>query len=128
MTSDRTSDRINFALLTAAFSLVATMNVGCKKNVDPAAFDAGATTASATVAATETAPTAEPSTSAAPLASLDPPKVVVAPKVAAKPTASAPKTIEACDKAKLICPNAGRASQSQCLAFTAECTKQGGHL
>ncbi len=125
-----TLNRISPTLVTAAFALVATMHVGCKKNVDPAAFDAGATTVAATgsVAATETAPTADPSTSAAPLASLDPPKVVVAPKVAAKPTASAPKTIEACDKAKAICPNAGRASQSQCIAFTAECTKQGGHL
>jgi hypothetical protein len=124
-----TPNRMSLALVTAAIALAA-MSTGCKKNVDPAAFDAGATTAAtASAAPTETAAAVDPSASAAPLASLDPPKVVVAPKaVAAKPTASAPKTIEACDKAKAICPNAGRASQSQCLAFTAECTKQGGHL
>lgn len=122
--------------MLAAMSSVALSAAGCKKNVDPNAFDAGAP---AVVAQPVVAAPVEVPDAAAPLAPLA--AAATAPAVVKKPTvkpdagAATPKVdslaLQECTNARSFCtsPKAkqeGSSTKKLCEQFTAECKAKGG--
>ena len=124
--------------IVASFAL---LGQGCKKEIDPAAFDAGvsSTAASAAPSASAAEPTAaEPATTdvapLAPLSSATKPVAAVAKPgtPVAKPATPAAAPMAECAKAKQFCEHPAvktdTAIQGLCTKYKDECTKKGGHL
>jgi hypothetical protein len=117
------------AVSVAVLAFVALPAIACKKNVDPGAFDAGASAepAVASVAPTPSAPAA--TDSVAPLASLAPAATPPPAAAGAKPK---PKHFPECDEAKRWCnhPAHGidKAIQEKCTTNKQACFAKGGVL
>jgi sec-independent protein translocase protein TatB len=119
----------------------ALLGLGCKKEIDPSAFDAGVTSTAASAAPSASAPeptAADPAaTDVAPLAPLSsattpkPPPAAAKPGTAAKPATPAAAPIAECAKAKQFCEHPAvktdTAIQGLCAKYKDECTKKGGH-
>jgi hypothetical protein len=127
----------------ATVGSLAVLGLGCKKEIDPAAFDAGVTSTAASAAPSASAPeptAADPAaTDVAPLAPLSSATTPKAPAAAGKPgtPAARPATpaaapIAECAKAKQFCEHPAvktdTAIQGLCAKYKDECTKKGGHL
>ncbi|MFO0673538.1 MAG: hypothetical protein U0235_28630 [Polyangiaceae bacterium] len=109
----------------------------CKKNVDPSAFDAGATAApvvapvasSAPVVAVASAPAVD---SVAPLASLSPPIAAPAPVAAGNAPAKKKANLPECDQARTMCGHPAikvdKALQALCAQKKDACLSKGGTL
>jgi len=116
--------------IVVGLALAGLFGFGCKKNVDPNAFDGGAT-AAPVVAATPSAPAADVDATA-PLAALASASAapVVAPqhKPAAKPKIDPPE----CVNARTFCssPKVGTDPKvtKMCEGFKAECAAKGGKI
>lgn len=114
--------------IAASFAVLA----GCKKNVDPSAFDAGATAQPVVAAATPSAP--EPAAAdagVAPLAPLASAAAVPAAHKAAPKPAAKPDPPE-CSNARTYCSSPKAATDDKikhlCESFKAECTAKGGKI
>ncbi len=120
--------------------------LGRKKEIDPAAFDAGVTTAASAPSASAAEPTAADPTATdvaplAPLSSTSTPTKVAAAAAkpgttdakagAAKSAAPGAAPIAECAKAKQFCEHPAAktdtAIQGLCTKYKDECTKKGGH-
>lgn len=106
-------------------------SIGCKKNVDPGTFDAGAA-APVVAAATPSAPAADADAGVAPLAALASasaaPVVAPAHKPAAKPKIDPPECVNArnyCSSPKV---GSDPKIKKMCDGFTAECVAKGGKV
>jgi len=117
------------AALGALFVACFTAALGCRKKVDPSAFDAGVTADTSAAASASATPADDAADAAAPLASLAPPKVpTAAPHHSTAPKAQPPE----CAAAARFCnhPAAGKdkAIQALCDQNKAACTSKGGHF
>lgn len=108
--------------------------VGCKKNVDPNAFDAGATAQPVVANAAPSAPVAaDTADAAAPLAPLASAAAVPVHKAAPKASAATAKVDPPeCSNARTFCSSPKAATDDKikhmCESFKAECVAKGGKI